>query len=128
MVAVHLCTIWATHEIYFSFLLQHRYADIVQWYTDLAEKFPDNSKFVSSIGKSYEGRDQPAFHFTADIKDVPDKKIYFQCQIHASKNLAAVKYTKILIRIIIAINTGITVMCIILFIPLCNIVIYTTKY
>lgn len=62
--------------------MQHRYDDIVKWYQDLEQKFNGLIKFVPSIGKSYEGRDQPAVHITAD----PDatKKIYFQCQIHAS--------------------------------------------
>ena len=62
---------------------QHRYGDIVMWYQDLEGKFPLLVKFVESIGKSIEGRDQPAVHITAAAN--PTKKIYFQCQIHASK-------------------------------------------
>ena len=63
--------------------MQHRYDDIVTWYQDLVGKYPELVKFVSSIGKSYEGRDQPAVHITA--ADAEATKIYFQCQIHASK-------------------------------------------
>ena len=52
------------------------------WYKELA----DNSDIVihvESIGKSYEGRDQPAIHIVG--KDDADMRIYFQCQIHARK-------------------------------------------
>ena len=72
-------------------MVQHRYDDIVKWYQDLAEKFSDLVRFVPSIGKSYEGRDQPAVHITAATEDT--KKIYFQCQIHASKKLLRYSYT-----------------------------------
>ena len=65
------------------FGVQHRYEDIVKWYQDLADKFPSLIRFVPSIGKSYEGRDQPAVHITSAAE--PTKNIYFQCQIHASK-------------------------------------------
>lgn len=71
-----------------SCLLQHHYAEIVDWYKDLAEsKYPDIVKFIPSIGKSLEGRDQPAVHITGliDPEKPKDKKIYFQCQIHASE-------------------------------------------
>ena len=66
---------------------QHRYEDIVKWYQDLADKFPDLTKYVPSIGKSVEEQDQPAVHITAATDPDPTKKIYFQCQIHASKCL-----------------------------------------
>ena len=66
-------------------MVQHRYDDIVKWYQALADKYPKLVTFVPSIGKSYEGRDQPAVHITADA--AATKKIYFQCQIHASKKL-----------------------------------------
>jgi murein tripeptide amidase MpaA len=49
----------------------------------MATKYHELAKFVESIGKSVEGRDQPAFHITAAKDDV--NKIYFQCQIHASE-------------------------------------------
>jgi len=45
-------------------------------------------KYEESIGKSIEGRDQPAVEITAAVTDV--NIIYFQCQIHASK-LAALR-------------------------------------
>ena len=62
---------------------QHRYDAIVEWWSKLAEDNPDLVKYEESIGKSLEGRDQPAVHITASME--PDvKKIYFQCQIHAS--------------------------------------------
>ena len=63
--------------------MQHRYGDIVEWYSKLADDNSDIVKFFESIGKSYEGRDQPAVHITANAE--ADKKIYFQCQIHASE-------------------------------------------
>ena len=66
------------------FGIQHRYDDIVEWYKGLEQK-SDIVKFIPSIGKSVEGRDQPAVHITA-VTDAA-KKIYFQCQIHASKCL-----------------------------------------
>ena len=64
-------------------MVKHRYDDIVKWYQDLVDKYPKLVTFVPSIGKSYEGRDQPAVHITA--ADAEATKIYFQCQIHASK-------------------------------------------
>ena len=64
-------------------VIQHRYADIVKWYEDLATDNPDIVKFNPSIGKSYEGRDMPAV--TISKAEEPDKVIYSQCQIHASK-------------------------------------------
>ena len=57
----------------------------MQWYRQLEERFPDLVKFVPSIGKSYEGKDQPAVHITAAGDGAV--KIYFQCQIHASKSI-----------------------------------------
>jgi len=63
--------------------LQHEYPDIVNWYRDLSEDFPDIVTFVPSIGKSVEGRDMPAVHITAGTS-ADTMKIYFQCQIHAS--------------------------------------------
>lgn len=71
------------HESILHFLSQHRYDQIVEWWRKLADDNLDLVKFVESIGKSVEGRDQPAVHITASVE--PDvKKIYFQCQIHAS--------------------------------------------
>lgn len=64
-------------------LVQHRYADIVNWYENLASNNPTIVKYVASIGKSVESRDQPAVHITGASGSV--NKIYFQCQIHASK-------------------------------------------
>ena len=60
---------------------QHRYVEIVNWWRELAGANPDLIKF-ETIGKSLEGRDQPAVHITVnpDLK----KALYFQCQIHAS--------------------------------------------
>ena len=63
--------------------MQHRYADIVNWYEELASNNPTIVKYVASIGKSVEGRDQPAVHIAAAGGN--GNKIYFQCQIHASK-------------------------------------------
>ena len=65
-------------------LLKHEYPDIVNWYEELSQNFPEIIKFVPSIGKSVEGRDMPAVHITASTADA--LKIYFQCQIHASKS------------------------------------------
>ena len=66
------------------FFLKHEYPDIVNWYEELSQNFSEIVKFVPSIGKSVEGRDMPAVHITASSADA--LKIYFQCQIHASKS------------------------------------------
>ena len=64
------------------FQAYHEYADIVDWYTSLAQNYSKVVTFVSTIGKSVEGRDMPAVHITAaTAANTP--KIYFQCQIHA---------------------------------------------
>ena len=65
--------------------MQHRYADIVNWWLKLAEDNPDLVKYEESIGKSLEGRDMPAVRITAS-PNFNGKKIYFQCQIHASEH------------------------------------------
>ena len=66
--------------LFFSY--QHRYDDIVKWWSELAEDNTEIVKYEESIGKSYEGRDIPAVHITANLNR--EKVIYFQCQIHAS--------------------------------------------
>ena len=66
--------------------MQHRYADIVNWYEELANNNPSIVKYFASIGKSVEGRDQPAVHIQGE-ENQSENKIYFQCQIHASKTL-----------------------------------------
>ena len=63
---------------------QHDYGAICLWYSQLSSNNPDLVQYVPSIGKSVEGRDMPAVHITAS-SDNDRKKIYFQCQIHASK-------------------------------------------
>ena len=74
---------WKFMQHHLLYLVQHRYEQIVNWYNDLAKENPDIVKFIESIGKSVEGKDQPAVHITAASSGV--KQIYFQCQIHASK-------------------------------------------
>lgn len=72
--------------------MQHHYDAIVQWWNNLATDNPDLVSYIPSIGKSFQGRDQPAVHMTANTE--PDvKKIYFQCQIHAS-NLFGIHSTE----------------------------------
>ena len=66
-----------------GFLLQHEYKEIVNWYNALAANYSRIVKYVESIGKSLEGRDIPAVHFTASTS--PEYTVYFQCQIHASE-------------------------------------------
>ena len=63
--------------------IQHPYVEIMEWYDKLAEDYDDLVTFVESVGKSYEGRDQPAVHITVN-PDPNRYKFYFQCQIHAS--------------------------------------------
>ena len=58
-----------------SVILKHEYPDIVNWYDELSQNFPEIVKFVPSIGKSVEGRDMPAVHITASSTNV--LKIYF---------------------------------------------------
>lgn len=53
----------------------------MRWYTELASNNPDLVKFVPSIGKSTEGRNQPAVHITA--AETSEYRVFFQCQIHA---------------------------------------------
>ena len=64
--------------------IKHEYEEIVNWYFDLYDKYINLVRYVPSIGKSEEGRDQPAIHITAST-DLDPMKYYFQCQIHASK-------------------------------------------
>ncbi len=70
---------FATH---FYFTVQHTYSEIIEWWDELAKNNPEEVKYEASIGKSYEGRDQPAVTITSAVTDV--NIIYFQCQIHAS--------------------------------------------
>ena len=50
---------------------------------ELADQYKDIVTYYPAIGKSYEGRDMPAVHITGSTS--PEFKIYYQCQIHASK-------------------------------------------
>jgi hypothetical protein len=59
----------------------HNYDAIVTWYQKLASENPDLVSYVERIGTSYQGLDMPAVHITASSD--PQRKIYFQCQIHA---------------------------------------------
>lgn len=70
--------------IFCLLFIQHRYDDIVLWYHDQCLQFEEYCSFIPSIGKSVEGRDMPAVHIGYKSR-VPEFKIYFQCQIHASK-------------------------------------------
>ena len=74
-------TLWC----HFFSLIKHRYDEIIEWWGKLAEDNADIVKYEPSIGKSFEGRDQPAIHITAS-EDNMEKTLYFQCQIHASKS------------------------------------------
>ena len=69
----------------FSYV-QHRYDEIVAWYKNKCEnEHPEICVYIDSIGKSFEGRDQPSILIGSNsIPDKPTVKIYFQCQIHAS--------------------------------------------
>jgi len=82
------------HSLPFIFLIlitqdsclspQHEYDDIIKWYEELTSQYSEIATYYPTIGKSYEGRDMPAVHITANTS--PDVlKIYFQCQSHASK-------------------------------------------
>ncbi len=55
----------------------------MEWYKKLADDNEDLVTYIDSIGKSVEGRDQPAIHIAANTNS--KFQIYFQCQIHASK-------------------------------------------
>ncbi len=56
----------------------------MDWYKQLASDNSNVVKFMDSIGKSVEGRDQPVVVIgTSGATNL--KQIYFQCQIHASK-------------------------------------------
>jgi len=60
----------------------HTYEELVNWYSDLASQYPNIVTFIPSIGKSYEGRNQPAVRITG-LRGSNKPSIYFQCQIHA---------------------------------------------
>jgi hypothetical protein len=67
------------------FLDYHTYNDTKQWYSDLARQFPNQARYVGTIGRSFEGRDMPAFHIAGNVNQVRPTKgyIYCQCLIHA---------------------------------------------
>ena len=65
--------------------MQHRYSEIVSWYQNLANEYEDIVKYSENIGYSIENRKMPAVHITS--RKESDKKIYFQCQIHARKKI-----------------------------------------
>jgi hypothetical protein len=67
-------TVKGTQDVWFE--EYHQYEEIVQWYKNLCAE--DKCQYFDSIGKSYEGRDQPAVHIGSGPLNV-----YFQCQIHA---------------------------------------------
>jgi len=60
----------------------HTYTDIVAWYQALAVQYPNLASFVPSIGNSFQGRAQPAIHFTSPVGS-NKPTFYVQCQIHA---------------------------------------------
>ena len=67
-------------------VVQHDLTSIQQWYHKLATDNPSLVRYVSSIGKTVEGRDMVAVHITAS--SAPGRpRIYIQCLIHASKCL-----------------------------------------
>lgn len=82
MLACGLLVALRHHQVCVVPCLQHGYSEIVEWYRKLAEEHGDLVRYVASIGKSLEGRDQPAVH----IGKGGNRIIYFQCQIHASKH------------------------------------------
>jgi len=73
------------------FSAYHTYDEIHKWYRDLNSEHPSLTKYVNSIGKTYEGRDIMAFHVTAPKKDDNNKKrkIWIQCQLHAREWVSA---------------------------------------
>ena len=79
---MQICSMFIFPEYKALLYMQHRYKDIVEWYQKLASDYSDIVKYVDSIGRSIEGRDMPAVHFTKNT--APKYTVYFQCQIHAS--------------------------------------------
>ncbi len=71
----------------------------MDWWEKLAEDNPKLVKYTESIGKSFEGRDQPAVHITAS-ENLDVKQIYFQCQIHASKQMGGAASMKFLTTVL----------------------------
>jgi len=65
----------------------HTYDEIVQWYQDAANKWPDLLTFIQSIGLSGNNRSQPALRIWNKSRSNPNlkptKRIYWQAQIHA---------------------------------------------
>ena len=53
------------------------------WYEELRDRH-SNLVTYEVIGESLEGRPMSALHITAPTSPEDKKKIYFQCQIHAS--------------------------------------------
>ena len=65
----------------------HTYDEIVLWYSQRPAAYPTLATYIPSIGRSYEGRNQPALHITSS-RGVNKPKIYFQCQIHAREHIS----------------------------------------
>lgn len=87
-----LCTCFACWQYSCVPWPQHPYDEIIKWYEQLAQDYESVVNYVPSIGKSLEGRDQPAVHITANPGT--DKNfIYFQCQIHASMCMCTCTHT-----------------------------------
>jgi hypothetical protein len=61
----------------------HDYSEIMLWYEELSERY-SNLVTYEVIGESVEGRPMPALHITDRASSEDKKKIYFQCQTHAS--------------------------------------------
>ncbi|PJF16975.1 hypothetical protein PSACC_03218 [Paramicrosporidium saccamoebae] len=61
----------------------HTYAEIKEWYKNLAAKNPETVRFVPSIGKTHQGRDLFAIHINLTPPRPDKKQIWFQGLIHA---------------------------------------------
>ena len=46
------------------YCIQHTYEEIIEWYKGVANQFSEIVKYDTSIGLSYEGRNQPAVRIT----------------------------------------------------------------
>jgi len=86
----------------------HTYDEIKGWYQGLAETYPSIVTYIASIGKSFEGRDQPAVVVTG-TRGTNKPSIYFQCQIHAREWISGATCNYIVNKLVTSYGTNSTV-------------------
>jgi murein tripeptide amidase MpaA len=67
----------------------HRFDEMKQWYSDLAQQYSNLVTFIPSIGKSAQGRDLFALKITG-TKASKKPQIWIQGQIHAREWISGI--------------------------------------